>query len=143
MGSGASHLIPLIFTPILTRLYSPSDYGVFAFFLSLLSVASIISTGRYHLAILLPKEQDEADTLKSISLILSFTFSILLFLVIYICSHISYFDEIFIRSKNLIFLLPLGALFFSFFDITNYVLNREKEYNKMVDSLSFLSFRQV
>ena len=140
MGSGASHLIPLIFTPILTRLYSPSDYGVFAFFLSLLSVASIISTGRYHLAILLPKEQDEADTLKSISLILSFTFSILLFLVIYICSHISYFDGIFIRSKNLIFLLPLGTLFFSFFDITNYVLNREKEYNKMGGVRIFRNF---
>ena len=139
-GSGISHVVPLLFTPILTRLYSPSDYGVFVFFLSLLSVTSMISTGRYHLAIILPKQQDEADILKSISLMLSFIFMFFLFIVIYICYQTSLFNNIFSRTNNLIFLLPLATLFFSFFDIINYVLNREKEYNKMGRIRIFRSF---
>ncbi len=48
--------IPLAISPILTRLYTPSDFGIFALYMSISSIISVVVTGRYELAIMLPKK---------------------------------------------------------------------------------------
>lgn len=44
-------------SPILTRIYTPEDYGILLFFLLLLLILGSISNGRYELAIMLPKRR--------------------------------------------------------------------------------------
>ena len=81
-------------TPLLTRVYSPDDYGLFIFFLSLLSITSMISSGRYYLAIILPENEDDADILKNISLFLNILFSffsLMILLLFYYFSILSYY----------------------------------------------------
>jgi len=130
-GSGIAHIIPFLFTPILTRLYSTAEYGIFSFFTSLLAISTIISTGKYHLAILLAEDEKESNSIKYISLILSICFFGLSLFSLYLLFEFRIFENLFIRTENLIFLLPMATLFFSLFDIINYVLNREQNYNKM------------
>lgn len=72
-GTVSGHLITIVISPILTRLYSPDAIGTFNVFLSLLSIASIIATMQFQLAIPLPESDDEAIdvvTLAFISLII-------------------------------------------------------------------------
>lgn len=55
--------IGLLVYPILTRLYSPDDFGLFNLFLSIGGIIVLCSTAEYQNAIVLPKEQKKADAL--------------------------------------------------------------------------------
>ncbi len=139
-GSGLSHIIPFLLTPILTRLYSTSEYGLFGFFISLIAISTMISTGRYHLAILLPKDENESNCIKFISITLSLLFCTLLTILIYVFFKLNLFGSLFAKTQNLIFFLPLATLSFSLFDITNYTLNRNGQYKDMSFARIFRSF---
>lgn len=52
--------IGLLFYPILTRIYSPADFGLFNLFISIGAILSLFGTAEYHYAIALPKETDKA-----------------------------------------------------------------------------------
>ena len=48
-GTAAAQVINLAAYPILTRLYSPTDFGIFALFVTVASVIGIIAAGRFDL----------------------------------------------------------------------------------------------
>ena len=51
-GSSAAHLISALMLPILSRLYSPEQFGAFGVFLSIIGITAIFSTGKFELAII-------------------------------------------------------------------------------------------
>lgn len=69
-GTAAGQIILVAISPILTRLYSPSDFGSLAIFTALVGLVLIISSAGYHLAIMLPETKSEATTLVGLSLVL-------------------------------------------------------------------------
>ena len=62
-GVGFSQFIPLLLLPILTRFFTPYDFGVLAIFLALIQLISLTSTFRLEMAILLPKKDTDAAIL--------------------------------------------------------------------------------
>ena len=60
-GTTLAQGINILSTPILSRIYSPEDFGVTAVFISMVSILSVISALRYDLAIPLPKTERYAD----------------------------------------------------------------------------------
>jgi O-antigen/teichoic acid export membrane protein len=72
--SGAAlmaHGITAAALPILSRLYSPADFGMLAVFASLASVLTAVAALRLDIAIPIPDQQDEAASLLVLSLCLS------------------------------------------------------------------------
>ena len=67
-GAALSQALPLLFAPLLTRLYTPADFGVLAVFVAWLSNLAVISTARYDMAVVLPKSEPEAARLMVLSL---------------------------------------------------------------------------
>ena len=60
-GSTAlAQAIALLTSPILTRIYTPEDFGVLAVFTSFLTMLTVVATLRYDMAIPLPEHDDEA-----------------------------------------------------------------------------------
>lgn len=59
-GSTIAQALPIAISPLLTRLYTPEDFGLFALFMAIISIFGGIATGRYELAILLPDSTREA-----------------------------------------------------------------------------------
>lgn len=59
-GSVITQIISLLISPVLSRLYSPENYGLLAVFLSVLNMATVIICFRYELAIVLPKSESDA-----------------------------------------------------------------------------------
>lgn len=55
LGTGVARLIGILSIPILTRIYSPTDYGILAVFTSLISIIAPILTLRYIMALPLPR----------------------------------------------------------------------------------------
>src|SRR5690625_6821617 len=81
MGSGFSKLIGVAVIPILTRVYSPEEYGVMAVYVSFVAILSPMLTLRYIQAIPLPKKNLAAMHLVFIAFLLIGIFSVLLFVV--------------------------------------------------------------
>ncbi len=59
-GSALAQLIALACAPILTRLYTPEDFGLLGVFMAVSAVAATIATLRYDMALVLPKEDASA-----------------------------------------------------------------------------------
>lgn len=60
--------IGLLIYPILTRLYSPEDFGLLNLFVSIGAILTLLSTSEYQSAILLPKEDKEAAGIARVAL---------------------------------------------------------------------------
>jgi len=71
-GTAGAQVLTVLAAPLLTRLYSPEDFGLLAVYVSLLALIGIISSLRYELAIPLPEDEDEgvAANVAALSLIL-------------------------------------------------------------------------
>jgi O-antigen/teichoic acid export membrane protein len=74
-------LIPVLLAPVLTRQYSPAEFGVFAFFVAIADIILVFSTLRLTYAIVIPKNKDDAWFLFVTCLLLSLIFSSLVFLL--------------------------------------------------------------
>lgn len=70
-GGIAARIVPLIVVPLLTRIYSPSDFGVLALFAACISVLQPLMTFRYHVALPLPRTRVAAFHLIILSSILT------------------------------------------------------------------------
>jgi O-antigen/teichoic acid export membrane protein len=70
-GTTLAQLIALAVSPLLTRLYSPQQFGVFALYLSVVTLLSIAATGRYELAVVLPESDDDAWHVGLLALLLA------------------------------------------------------------------------
>lgn len=68
-GTVAAQLIPLLAMPVLSRLYAPEAFGVFAVFSAVVVTVSLVSSGRYELAVLLPADDREASDVLALSLL--------------------------------------------------------------------------
>lgn len=69
VGTLGSQVLLVASAPLLTRLYSPDDLGIFALYLAVVSLSGAVACWRYELAIPLPKEDEDALRLLSISLL--------------------------------------------------------------------------
>jgi O-antigen/teichoic acid export membrane protein len=81
-GTGVAQLIPILVSPILTRIYSPADFGAFALFIAVSGTVAVAVTGRYELAILLPKQDRDAIHVFGLAVLLSVIISVILLVLI-------------------------------------------------------------
>jgi hypothetical protein len=59
-GTAISQAIPIAAMPVLTRLYTPEEFGTVVLYLALASLLGVVATARYELAIPLPHDDIEA-----------------------------------------------------------------------------------
>lgn len=82
LGSGIARLIGLVAIPVLTRLYTPEDFGILAVFTALVAILAPLVTLRYVLALPLPRHDGVAMNLLALSLVLMLGLSAAMALVL-------------------------------------------------------------
>ena len=128
--SGATfvQIVAILIYFILSRIYTPEDFGVFGLYLSIVSITGIISTGKYEMAIMLPKQDKDAMNLLKLIGLISIVFSVfLLFPVIFLNGFISKI----LGNKNIsvwLYFIPLSTLLVGLFQGLKVYSNRFKEY---------------
>jgi O-antigen/teichoic acid export membrane protein len=122
-------LIAIAASPILTRVYSPENFNIFGLYLGISAILGAVTTGRYEMAILLPKKDNDAVNVLGLSILVSMIVSslIFLFLVIIKFSNKSILEHTVLGS--FIFLIPLSTLILGIYSSLNYWNNRRKNYN--------------
>jgi O-antigen/teichoic acid export membrane protein len=127
-GSTISQIIPLALIPVLTRLFSPEEFGVYTFYMSLITFFLVVSAGRYEQAIVLPKEKKEAINVLGLSFSILFAFVSILFLILLLFKdYIEYKINLPILNDWLWF-LPICVFFASSYRILTYWSNRNKRF---------------
>lgn len=59
-GTVIAQVVPIIFFPVLSRLYTPADYGVLGLFMGISMVVVSVAALQLNMAVTIPKEDDEA-----------------------------------------------------------------------------------
>lgn len=133
-GTTLAQAIPLAISPILTRLYSPTEFGVFALYMAVVSIAALVVTGRYELAIILPKKDSDAFNIVALSMGLSAIVSgVLLVLVVLFNKHISNLLGVPDLSPWL-YWIPFSTFLVGIYQSLNYWSNRKGQYKRLAAS---------
>ncbi len=131
LGTTLAQAIPIAISPILTRIYTPKDFGVLALYMSLSSLLSIIATGRYELAIMLPRKDEDAVNLVVVSILISFLVSSISLIIIVI------FNEKITtllgdpNLSNWLYFIPVTVLLTGLYQVFNYWSSRRKQYRQL------------
>jgi len=126
-GTMVAQLINFITLPILTRIYSPSDFSIFAVYISIIGILSTISCLRLEIAISIPKEDKEAFFLLMLALMVNAIFSLLIILILFFIKIV----DIEINSLNkyeLTWLIPIAIFFAGAYTSLQYWMSRKKKY---------------
>lgn len=129
-GVFLAQALQVISLPLLTRLFSASDFAQVAVFSSILTLGSMIATLRYHAAIPLPEHTEEADSL----LLLSFCLTIFVVGISFLLAFFlwSLLDATLPLPTHIMWsLLPLAIVLASVFESLQIFLTRVNKYKKI------------
>lgn len=146
-GSTLAQAIPIAITPILTRIYTPSDFGVFAIFLAITTILGSIANGRYELALILPEKDEDAINVAAIGIFIAAAISMVL-LVIVIFFNSSIVELMGVEGLGRwLYLIPFSVFFIGVFNVLNYLNTRFSLYKNIalanVKKSIILSISQV
>jgi len=103
-GTVIAQAIGILTIPIVSRIYSPADYGIMVVYASVIAILGELSGFRYYLAIPLPKEERYAKALVVLSLGLQIIFVALLTLLLFVAG------EFLLTKLSMPELIPYRAL---------------------------------
>lgn len=127
-GTAGSQLLLVLAAPLLTRLYTPEDFGVLAVYASLLGLICVISSLRYELAIPLPENDEEAASVTVLCLLIVLGATVLTSLLVVLFGNTT---AEFLGAAKLspyLWLLPVGVFASSTYSIFNYWSLRNKSF---------------
>ena len=130
-GTTIAQAIPIAISPILTRIYTPEDFGVFALFMAITAIFGSIANGRYELAIMLSKKDEDAINIVALGFIINVLISLTLLFVI-IIFHNNILDLLNNREISFwLYVAPLSVFLTGCFNLLNYFNNRKKQYKDL------------
>lgn len=138
-GSILAQLVSILMQPLIRRLFSPSDFGVFTVYMSIVGICIIFSSLKYDDAIVLPRADKESINLLGLSLILNFSINIIIFIT-FICAGkrlIGFFNLPKDFPSVIFLVIPFGVFLSSSYGALNSWLIRKQKYvavsvNKLV-----------
>ena len=81
-GTVFAQAVTLFVAPLITRLYSPSEFGLFAVYISVMAIIVVLGSLRYEMAILLPRKRRDAYSILILCFLIAMPISILVFAVL-------------------------------------------------------------
>lgn len=106
-GTALAQALPILASPLLTRLYGPEAFGLQTLFMGIAASLAVVATCRLDLAIVLPDDENEAKQIASLVFILSATVSTLTFcfgLVAFL------FSDLFQSGNGVVWVLVLPVM---------------------------------
>jgi O-antigen/teichoic acid export membrane protein len=76
-GGAAAQALPLLIGPLLTRLYTPAQFGLYQLFAAVAANLAVVACARYEFALPVARDQDEAQGLLALSTWLLLALSLL------------------------------------------------------------------
>ena len=145
-GTLIAQVVTLAFIPIITHLYTPSEFGLYALFFSVVSILGLVSSAKYDQAIMLPKSDKDAQALVFLSILITSVVVIVLISVLLIFQD--FFIDYFNGNEIFLWMLPFGVALVGILQIFNAYSSRKQFYKKLatvkiVNSFSVAGIQSV
>ncbi|MFY0696530.1 MAG: oligosaccharide flippase family protein [Balneola sp.] len=133
-GTIFSQFISVLFSPILTRIYTPEEYGILGVFGSFVSIFAAIASLKFDAAVLLPKKDSVALKLLKISSLIIMIIGFVIFIVLL------FFEDLILNLTNtpnlkgFIYLSVISIWTIGFFNLFKNILNRFESYKSIAFS---------
>lgn len=126
-GATIAQIITFIAIPTLTRIYTPEDFGFIAIYLSIANIIATISTGRFELAIMLPKKRENALAILKGTFRITLIVSIISLIVILVIKSFENRISEFIKPFYFYF-LPVSIFIIGLTNVFTQWFTRRKEF---------------
>ncbi|GGX19528.1 lipopolysaccharide biosynthesis protein [Aquimarina muelleri] len=131
-GTTISLVISLVLTPVLTRNYSPEDFGFLLVYTSILMIFGTFSTGKFERVILLLESEKHINKIVFLSSLTSVIAGILLLAILF-------FGKTFFINKlslditlyHWLYSLPILLIFYSYYTVFMVISNYRREYKQL------------
>jgi O-antigen/teichoic acid export membrane protein len=137
IGISGAQAINLAFAPLITRIYAPEMFGLLGVFTSLIGILTPIVSLAYPIAIVLPKEDSDAEGIVELSFWLAIIISTITAFILF------FLGEALLKLINAesiaayVMLIPLAAFFYTMLQINEQWLIRKKQF-KIISKISFM-----
>lgn len=127
-GSAAAHAVIIVVTPILTRMFSQENIGALQIYVSTVLTFGVVSSLKYEMAIVLPKDDEEANVVAVLSLLVTTLFSLFFTGCLFLWGRALLTS---VKAQILIPYLPsvaVGVYAFGLWQALQYLMTRRKAF---------------
>jgi lipopolysaccharide exporter len=127
-GTALAQIVTILASPILTRIYTPEQFGVFSLFATIVSTASVIVCLSYEMAVVLPEKEEDAAKVLLLCILIALLISAAMTL------GIIFFGETiihFLQAQDLLALLwwaPVNLILVGIYQSLNYWYTRISQF---------------
>ncbi len=125
-GTIIAQVIPIVLSPVFSRLYVPPQFGEFAIFLSVSAILAVISNGRYAMAVMVEDDFNDRKYLFWGSMLVCTVFCFLCFIIGHYVLPI-FFNNSFIKSPVNIVACVLGTFLLSINQLLGFWFNKSNQ----------------
>jgi O-antigen/teichoic acid export membrane protein len=130
-ATAVGQAIAILAAPVLTRLYSPEDFGVLGIYAAILGIVSVVASLRYEQAIPIPRRAGIAANVLVLSLSIVAATSLVSVAVIFAFgAEIAEWTNIPGQSW-ILYLVPLGVLLTGVYQVLNNWAVRQRSFSKI------------
>lgn len=127
-GTTIAQAVSVLIYIFLAKIYGDEEFGLFGIFMNILNITMIFATGKYELAILLPKSDRDAVNVLGLSALISLGVGGILLVLVSILNEqvCTWFDSEAIGPW--LWLIPLSTILVGLFQSFRNYSNRQKRY---------------
>ncbi|MGE4442222.1 MAG: lipopolysaccharide biosynthesis protein [Desulfomicrobium sp.] len=127
-GTAGAQAISMLFSPVITRIYSPESFGILSTFIAVLSIFTVIAAMTYPISIVLQVNDEDAVNICILSIVIAFSTAIIT-AVMFICYDDFIVSNFKLQSINdFLLLIPVSMLLASFQQILQQWLIRKRKF---------------
>lgn len=131
-GSVIVSIIPILFSPVFSRLYSPANYGVYGIIIALATLVGIVAYSHIAQTIMLVREQEEAENSYHLAVYVSLMVCLAVFALILIFLLAGYVLDIHpLRFSPIFLFIPVISFLNGLNQIGSVLSNRNQLYKQL------------
>ena len=133
-GTAFAQALAVLVLPLITRIYSPEEFALFAVYTSIVSILTVAVCLRFEIAIPLPEKDEDALSLFMLSLISNIMLTTILVIVIF------FFQESIFKLiqqpqlKPYKWLIPIGVFLAGLYNAFQYWATRQKQFGTIAQT---------
>jgi len=134
-GTAVAQAMTLLISPVLSRIYTPEDFGLFAFYMSIVAAFALIATFRYEMTVMIPKEESASVNLVYLSLFIDLILCLFILMVIVAIGLLIPIDYPIDRLLKIwLYILPVMVFFLGSSNVFQHWFNRHKRYKSLANA---------
>jgi O-antigen/teichoic acid export membrane protein len=130
-GTAAAQVLAIAASPILTRIYKPSDFGELQIFISLMALALVAASGRYEVALLLPEDEQSSIDILGLAILCVCLTATVTTAVVLVCHYHWMLPASLSALQGHLWLLPASVFGGGLYQALSYWVLRHKGYRQM------------